>query len=177
MSLPVASDAGERGRLSDPQDTAQQQVRPLPGENHPPTAKLYEVYDLKEIDIIRKVTLQSMREGPTIHDQVERPGDWDPAGVLRGYRIFQGAGYVDQWCTGGKCTIFSLTVSVTFPQPGRTRRNWLSTRLAHHVGASRLYGWVLRVWGQVSERLRRLLHAHSTSSATDRPSIREVQSG
>ena len=74
---------------SDPQGATQQQVRPLPGKTPPPTAELHEVYNLKEIDTVRKgVAPQSVREEPTVHDRAERPGTWDPADILRGYHIF-----------------------------------------------------------------------------------------
>ena len=77
-----------RLRTSDPEDGAQQ-VRSSPGETPPPTAKLHEVYNLDEIDAIRKgIVPQSVGEEPTIHDRAERPGAWDPADILRGYPIF-----------------------------------------------------------------------------------------
>ena len=40
-------------RTFDPEDGAQQ-VRPSPGETPPPTGQLHKVYNLKEIDAIRK---------------------------------------------------------------------------------------------------------------------------
>jgi len=78
-------------RPSDPQaqDTVQQQVRLLPGETPPPTARLYEMYNLEEIDAIRKgVTPQLAREEPTVHDRAEQPGVWDPADILRSYQRY-----------------------------------------------------------------------------------------
>jgi len=78
-----------RLRTSDPQDVTDEQVRPFPGETPPPTAKLHEMYNLEEIDTVQKgIAPQFVREEPTIHDQVERPGSWDPADILRGYQIF-----------------------------------------------------------------------------------------
>ena len=77
-------------RPSDPQvqDTVQQ-VRPLPGETPPPTARLHEMYNLEEIGAIRKgVAPQLTREEPTVHDRAEQPGVWDPADILRSYQIF-----------------------------------------------------------------------------------------
>jgi len=38
----------------DPQDATQQQIKPLPGGNLPPAAKLRELYDLSVIDAVRK---------------------------------------------------------------------------------------------------------------------------
>jgi len=74
---------------SDPQQMTQQQVRPLPGETPPPIAKLHEMYNLEEIDTVRKgVAPPAVKEGPTVHDRVEQPGTWDPADILRGYQIF-----------------------------------------------------------------------------------------
>lgn len=70
-------------------NSAQQQNRPLPDKTLPPTAQLHEVYNLDEIDKIRKgVSPHPAREEPTVHDRAERPGTWDPADILRGYQVF-----------------------------------------------------------------------------------------
>lgn len=74
---------------TDPQNTNQQQARPLPGEAPPTTAELHEVYNIDEIGTIRRgVSPRPAREEPTIHDRVEQPGAWDPADILRHYKIF-----------------------------------------------------------------------------------------
>ena len=75
-------------RTSDCQGATQQQARPLPGGTSP-TAKLNEVYNLGEIDAVRKGTApQLVREEPMIHNWVERPGTWDPTDILQSYQIF-----------------------------------------------------------------------------------------
>lgn len=76
-------------RTSDPQDATHEQARPLLGKTPLLTAELHEMYNLKEIDTVRKVVApQFVREEPTVHDWVERPGCWDPPDILRGYQIF-----------------------------------------------------------------------------------------
>jgi len=76
-------------RLSDPQHMGQQQVPPLPGKTPPPIAKLHKVYNLEEIDTVRKgVVPQATREVLTVHDRAEQPGAWDPADILQDYQIF-----------------------------------------------------------------------------------------
>jgi hypothetical protein len=60
--------------LSDAQDATHQQVRPLPGKTPPPNARLHEVYDLKEIDAIRKGVAPKSASEPTIHNRAEQPG-------------------------------------------------------------------------------------------------------
>ena len=74
---------------SNSRNTDQQQVRPLPGQIPPLEATLHEVYNLDEIEVIRRgVAPQPVREEPTVHDRVEQPGAWDPADILRDYQIF-----------------------------------------------------------------------------------------
>jgi len=74
---------------TDPQNMNQQQARPLPGEAPPTTAEFHEVYNLDEIGTIRRgVSPWPAREEPTIHDRVGQPGAWDPADILRDYKIF-----------------------------------------------------------------------------------------
>ena len=78
-----------RLRQSDPQHTAQQQVQPLPGDTPPPIAELHKVYNLEEIDAVRKgVIPQATREEPTVHDWAEQPGAWNPTDILQDYQIF-----------------------------------------------------------------------------------------
>ena len=75
--------------LSDPPQDTTQRINLLPNETPPLAAKLHEVYNLEEIDAIRKGDPpQFAREEPTIHDRAEQPGAWDPADILQSYGMF-----------------------------------------------------------------------------------------
>jgi len=83
-------------RGPDPQNVSQQQARPLPSNAPPTTAKLRGVYNLDEINTIRKgVSPRPAKEEPTIHDWVEQPGAWDLADVLRDHKMFRETKYID----------------------------------------------------------------------------------
>ena len=86
-NIPTTSRGGldqlQLGTSNLAQNMTQQQVHPLPGKTPPPTAKLDEMYNLKEIDTVQKgVVPQSISEEPMIHNRVERPGAWDPTDIL-----------------------------------------------------------------------------------------------
>ena len=81
--LEAEFDQFQLARSTDPQHTNGQQV----GRAPPPSARLHEVYNLEEIDAIRKgVAPQPVREEPTVYDLAEQPGAWDPTDILRSFQ-------------------------------------------------------------------------------------------